>query len=102
MAGFSGTRLGKFVNAMANAKVIDIEKEAYNDSVLDQMSDLNREQFNLHGLYPNGIDTPEYSPYTIELKAAKGQRYDHMTFRDTGQTQDSIEYFFNGALTANI
>lgn len=101
--GLMDTRLGKFVDAMANAKVETIEKIAFNDSVLDQMADLNTEvQLMEQGVYADGTDTPEYSPVTIELKQAKGQPYDHMTFRDTGETHSSIEYSFNnGELVAN-
>lgn len=98
-----GTRLGKFVNAMASAKVLDIEKEAYNESVLAGMADLNTEvQLMEQGVFADGTDTPDYSPFTIEIKQAKGQPYDHMTFRDTGETHSSIEYSFNnGELVAN-
>ena len=96
------TRLGKFVNAMVNSTVLDIEKEAYNESVLDQMADLNTEvQLMEQGVYADGTDTPEYSPFTIEIKQSKGQPYDHMTFRDTGETHSSIEYSFNGEIVAN-
>src|SRR5690554_1258052 len=100
--GLMNTRLGKFVNAMANATVLDIEKEAYNDGVLATMADLNTEvQLMEQGVFADGTDTPDYSPFTIEIKQGKGQPYDHMTFRDTGETHSSIEYSFNGEIVAN-
>ena len=101
--GLMSTRLGKFVDAMASATVLDIEKEAYNESVLAQMADLNTEvQLMEQGVFADGTDTPDYSPFTIEIKQAKRQPYDHMTFRDTGETHSSIEYSFNnGELVAN-
>lgn len=95
------TRLGSFVKSMATASVLDIETAAYNENVLVQMADLNKDQLNEEGLFVDGSDTPEYTPYTKKLKAEKGQPYEHMTFRDTGETQDSITYKFNGNLVAD-
>ena len=99
--GLMDTRLGKFVNAMANAKVSTIEYAAYNQSVLNNMSRLNREQMNDLGVFSDGSETPDYAPFTIQEKIRKGQRYDHMTFRDSGRTQQSIVYLFNGDLVAD-
>ncbi len=99
--GLMGTRLGKFVNAMASARAETIEYAAYNQSVLTKMSELNREQMNEEGVFSDGSSTPDYAPFTVEEKKRKGQRYDHMTFRDTGGTQRSIVYLFNGDLVAD-
>ena len=103
MAGILNTRLGAFVKAMATTTVLEIEKRAYDESVLDQMADLNTEnQLMLDGVFADGTDTPDYAPRTKELKYLKGQPFDHMTFRDTGETHSSIEYSFNGELVANF
>ena len=99
--GLMDTRLGKFVDAMANAKVETIEYAAYNQSVLTKMEELNLEQLNELGVFADGTNTPDYAPFTIQEKIRKGQRYDHMTFRDTGATQQSIIYLFNGDLVAD-
>lgn len=101
MAGFGGTRLGQFVKAIANTKALTVEYAAYDQNVLTQMANLNNDQMNEQGLFSDGTPTPDYTPYTIERKKEKGQRYDHMTFRDTGATQDSIIYLFNGDLVAD-
>ncbi len=44
---------------------------------------------NIHQLYEQGVDsegkpTGEYSESTIKRKKAKGQKYDHITLKDTG------------------
>lgn len=68
-----------------------------NDSVLQaQIVDLNQKQLYEHGVDANGNPTGEYAPSTIygtsnfEGKIAKGQRYDHVTLKDTGAFYDSM------------
>jgi hypothetical protein len=65
------------------------ETEAWKLSIDREMQDeiirLNTED----QLYEEGIDSRgrslgEYSPYTIEIKRSKGDRYDHITLKDTG------------------
>lgn len=41
------------------------------------------EQMYERGKRADGSDLPDYSPVTIQIKKAKGQRTDHMTLRDT-------------------
>ena len=50
-------------------------------------------------MFEKGIDSlgkqiGEYSPYTVKLKKAKGQRYDHVTGRDTGQMHEKATVKF--------
>lgn len=45
-------------------------------------------------LYDEGIDSlgrklGDYSPFTVEKKKSKGQRYDHITLKDKGYFYDS-------------
>lgn len=95
----SKTRLGEFVSSMANVKVLEVEKSAYNDSVLVQMADLNTKfQLDELGVFSDGTDTPDYSPFTIEMKKIENKLYSHMNFDDTGETRSSINYSFNGEL----
>lgn len=102
MSGFLGTRLGIFVKAMAETKPSALKKEAYNDSVLDQMTDLNVEyQLDELGVFADGTDVPDYSPFTVQMKRAEGKRFDHMNFDDTGETRKSITYTYNGKLSVN-
>lgn len=52
--------------------------------------------YNKEQLYDKGIKNdntpviPEYTPLTIKLKKAKGQRTDHVTLKDTGAFYNSI------------
>lgn len=97
--------MGKLQNIFKFKKlsVQSIEESAYNDRVLAQMADLNTEtQLQEKGVFADGSDTPEYSPITVELKKLKNQRYDHMTFKDTGETLSSVRYIYNsGKLYVN-
>jgi hypothetical protein len=97
--GLINTRLGKFLKAVSTLSVRDVENEAYNKNVLDQMSDLNTdEQLYNQGVLADGTSTPDYSPVTISYKRAENKRYDHMTFKDTGEMYNSVNYYFNGQL----
>jgi hypothetical protein len=90
--------MGKLQNIFKFKKlsVQSIEESAYNDRVLAQMADLNTEtQLQEKGVFADGSDTPEYSPMTIEFKKIKSQRYDHMTFKDSGDTLSSVNYIYN-------
>lgn len=90
------TLVGSFVRNVTSHNVLQIEKKAYNDAVLATMADLNVDsQLQEKGVFADGSDTPEYSPMTIELKKIKSQRYDHMTFRDSGETLSSVKYIYN-------
>lgn len=51
----------------------------YNLEQLDEGLDMNLESLG------------EYSPYTIEVKKAKGQQYDHINLKDTGDFRDSFK-----------
>lgn len=97
------TLVGNFVSRITSNNVFDFEKKAYNDAVLATMADLNVEsQLQDKGVFADGSDTPEYSPMTIEFKKIKSQRYDHMTFKDSGDTLSSVKYIYNsGNLYAN-
>ena len=90
------TLVGSFVRNITSHSVSFFEKKAYNDWVLATMADLNTEsQLQERGVFADGSDTPEYSPMTIEFKKIKSQRYDHMTFRDSGETLWSVKYIYN-------
>lgn len=49
-----------------------------------EILDLNREQLYEFGHNPLGISIGSYSPKTISIKKEKGQPYDRVTLRDTG------------------
>ena len=97
--GFLATRLGQFAKSISALSVEDVEREAYNDGVLATMADLNTEyQLDELGVFANGTDTPDYSPYTIDIKKAQNKLYSHMNFDDTGETRSSITYIYDGNL----
>ena len=57
----------------------------------------NAEQLYEHGINSLGIriDTYQpYTPYTVRIKQEKGQPYDRVTLRDTGDFQKSFEVVF--------
>ena len=97
--GFLSGRLGVFAQSIADLQVDEIEVQAYNDSVLDQMAELNTEyQLDVLGVFADGTETGEYSPYTVEMKQAENKLYSHMNFDDTGETRSSITYIYDGEL----
>ena len=48
-----------------------------------------------------GESLGNYSPTTISIKQAKGQRTDHITLKDTGDFYSSYRLSLNGLVTAN-
>lgn len=94
---FLDTKLGSFVKSMIDAKVSDIKNDAYSQSVLNEMADLNTQsQLLTIGVFADGTDTPDYSPYTKQLKGIANKPFEFMTFKDTGETHKSIEYTYSG------
>lgn len=78
---------------------IEADKEEWilealnNDDVTDFVIYLNTEE----QLYSRGVDSegaqlsPPYTPLTVEIKKEKGQRFDHVTLKDTGQFYESFK-----------
>jgi len=66
----------------------------------EKIVELNVEQLYDYGINSLGIriDTYDpYSPYTIRVKKEKGQPYDRVTLRDTGDFHKSFEVVFDPA-----
>ena len=61
-----------------------------NPGIQQQLVDFNKAQLNDEGVFADGTPTGDYSPKTIAYKIRMGQPYDHVTLRDTGATQDSM------------
>jgi len=97
--GFTDTALGEFLKRVSSLNEDIVKRNAYTDSVLDQMVDLNLQQLD-DGLYSDGTDTPDYAPSTSQIKRSQNKQSEYMNFDDTGKTRDSIEYRFDGRLTA--
>lgn len=64
----------------------------------EKIVELNVEQLYDYGINSLGIqiDTyAPYSPYTVSIKKKKGQPYDRVTLRDTGDFHKSFEVVFD-------
>lgn len=93
--GLKDTPFYKYIERVSKLTHTQIMSKAYSENVLAQMADLNLEQLD-RGVYSDNQDTPDYSPYTIEIKKAQGKIWQHMTFDDTGETRRSIRYVYRG------
>lgn len=63
---------------------------AVDQSVKDMIIQMNTEdQLEEDGIDSLGRALGDYSPYSVEIKKMKGQRYDHITLKDTGAFYDS-------------
>lgn len=103
---FLNTKLGSLISRVRGLSVETVEREAYNDSVLSQMSDLNTEsQLYDKGVLADGSATGEYAPITIDFykplaeQMGRDGKTDHVTMKNTGELYSSINYKYeNGAL----
>jgi hypothetical protein len=86
--------LSKIYRVLDRAKALD-EKRVFVKSIDDETKEyiiyLNTElQLEEEGVFSDGSSTGDYSDLTVTIKRSKGQRYDHMTFKDTGGFYDSF------------
>lgn len=79
-------------------QAIDLNKEivAILRDNTDAMADLNREQLQEGKRDDNSMIDPPYAKLTIEIKKQKGQPWDHVYLRDTGDFWARIRYFITG------
>lgn len=73
-------------------KALNIQSEAQRsiDQTLPEFLDLNVEQLN-EGKRSDGTDIlPSYTDFTVKIKKEKGQPFDRVTLKDTGQFQSMI------------
>lgn len=89
------TAFGIYVDSISKLTNEKVMKKAFSQPVLDQMAELNNQQLD-KGFYSDEEPTPDYAPYTIQLKKLQGKIWQHMTFDDTGKTRDSIKYTYSG------
>lgn len=82
-------------NVLDRAINLDTDKVwliSIDEETKEHIIQMNTEdQLEEDGLFSDGTPTGDYSPLTILYKRRKGDRYDHMTFKDTGQFYDSWE-----------
>lgn len=79
-------------------KAVLVSLKAHEKQVLDYITKI---QLFEKGEDGQGISLGEYTPFTIEIKKAKGQRTDHITLRDTGTFYKSYKLTLGGLVTAD-
>lgn len=87
--------LDRLIQVCHNVKRLDENKileQVFEDKDIQlDIANLNRDQMYEQGIDSKGESLGEYSQFTVGEKIKKGQRYDHVTLRDSGYMQDSIE-----------
>lgn len=86
-------RLRKFKDILSEELKNEIMKH---EDVIVQM--VARDQLYEQGVEGRGISIMSYQPYTartIKIKQKKGQPYDRVTLRDTGEFHDSLHVEFD-------
>lgn len=87
------TILGDVVRKAQKVTADKLWLKAMDDEMMRKMKILNvHDQLDKKGIYADGTDTPDYAPITVEIKRREGKIWQHMNFRDTGETVNSIKY----------
>jgi len=87
----------RLLSNLNNLNINDIFFALWSDNkVQNYIIDLNTEGETTSQLYNLGVDSEgnslgEYSPYTIQFKVDKGQRFDHITLKDTGDFYETFK-----------
>lgn len=85
--------LNRVFEVLDRAKNLDTDKlwtVAMDEEIQDHIIQMNTEdQLEEDGVFSDGTPTGDYAPTTISYKRRKGDRYDHITFKDTGNFYDS-------------
>jgi len=95
------TRLEEFALKVSRLDEGDIFKIIFSSAkVQREIIRLNtEEQLFFKGVDSNNITLGDYTPFTVEIKKEKGQRFENITLRDTGDFYESFrvratkEYF---------
>lgn len=86
----------RLLNNLNKLDINDIFFSLWKDNkVQNFIIELNTEGKPTSQLYELGVDSKgdslgEYSPYTIQFKVDKGQRFDHVTLKDTGDFYETF------------
>lgn len=87
----------RLLNNLNKLDINDIFFSLWNDNkVQNFIIELNTEGKPTSQLYELGVDSEgnslgEYSPYTIQFKIEDGQRFDHVTLKDTGDFYETFK-----------
>lgn len=91
-------KLRSFAKKIGSIDQNKLVKEVFNSPILEaQIIDLNQDQLFNKGIQADGTPTGEYAYNTIfgtskyAGKIQKGQRYDHITGKDTGASYESMD-----------
>jgi hypothetical protein len=92
---FSKTELGAVIKDVKKLNMEQIFRRVMEQKT---MQEFVFEIIRIEQLFERGIDSQgrslgEYSPYSIEIKRSKGQRYDHITLKDTGAFYESFTMY---------
>lgn len=60
------------------------------NNIKELIIELQQERLYERGTDSEGVSLGDYSPYTVEIKREKGQRFDHITLNDTGDFYESF------------
>lgn len=81
----------KTITKYARLDFGDVIFEVLNmQNIKELIIELQHERLYERGTDSEGRSLGDYSPYTVEIKREKGQRYDHITLRDTGEFYESF------------
>lgn len=69
----------EFIKKNKDAIILQIVKE-----IEPELLEMNKDQLYNFGEDAEGKMLPPYSNFTVKIKKLKGQRFDHMTLKDTG------------------
>jgi hypothetical protein len=98
MAIVDFTRIDKLLDALIDANSDKMWFFAIDKDVQNEIIRMNTEdQLEEDGIDSLGRSLGPYSPLTIMYKKMKGQRYDHVTLKDTGEFYNS----WNVTVTVN-
>jgi hypothetical protein len=90
------TRLDRLFSALDNLSEDKIWLFAVDKDVQDEIIRINTEdQLEEEGIDSLGRKLGDYAPSTIAYKRRKGQRYDHVTLKDTGDFYNSFNVKVN-------
>lgn len=82
--------LTEFLRNLERAKLSEAVLKVIEDNELKAVELNTEDQLYDKGILANGKSVGEYSNFTKQIKQGKGQRYDHITLRDTSNFHDSF------------
>lgn len=90
-----GNTYASYLRKLRTINLVELTKEAMVENV-DHIAQLNRDQMNAGIRADESSIKPDYRKITKAYKASKGQEYDFVNLRDTGEFQSKIFVRING------